>query len=964
MKVAESTLSFLREGMNRIFFAMLPLSLLVWMFVAVSAHSSQSINVEESHESINLLNTVEWTINSDKMQLSDIQGLTNWQKNFKPSQVGANQSLWGKVSLRFPSSNTSPYFFGIGNPLLDQVDIYVLDSKTRLLNTYLMGAERAFSQRFIKHRFFVALIEPGQEQVNVYFRIKHDGPLVFPIFLDKQSSMLLREEILLAVLGFISGGLTILSCYFLITYIFMRSPVRFWFSMLNAGFVLLFLNNSGIIGQVTGITAHTSGVTIVLIAGLLLSASKVTFRMLEKIPAKWRHVFYLLSAILLASLLVTDYQTQILLVLITLFFALSVLSVLAFFYFETDKKISNLLGILGASLVAISCVSQVGSAYFSILLSQTNMLLLYSAAMLGLLVVSIAIEAHEKVITHRQTLQQLNVINDLQRFYKLFRNSAEGLYTSTIDGKLISVNPAMCSLFGYDDEKQMLEAIDNASEFYANPDDRDLLLGEIHQHGKVIGKEIKGICRDGSEFWFSISGQIKVENNERYMFGSIFDITERKKSDMSLKFMATHDSLTGVFNRREFEKKLKVALKNATENGAALTVLYLDLDQFKVVNDTCGHKAGDLLINQLSRKLNKLVSAKGTLARLGGDEFGILLQNDNAQMAYLLANKILNAVAEFRFVWEDHIFTLGISIGQASWSEGVVSPEHLLSMADSACYMAKERGRNQVHTYSEDDEHVQRYESQLSWLSQINQAIDNHQFELYYQHYQSLTQHNTGHHYEILLRLKDAGGKLISPADFLPSAERYNLTAKIDKWVIENFFQWLALHPEHIQHLDQANINLSGHSLADKELKLFVLNAFEKHKIPYKKICFEITESMAILKMEETLEFIHTFQNLGCKFALDDFGSGFSSYNHLKNLPVQQLKIDGSFVKDILIDPIDLAMVKSIKDVAKAMGMETIAEFVESTDIMVELGKMGVDYAQGYGIAKPAPLTNFMPLNH
>jgi diguanylate cyclase (GGDEF)-like protein len=428
--------------------------------------------------------------------------------------------------------------------------------------------------------------------------------------------------------------------------------------------------------------------------------------------------------------------------------------------------------------------------------------------------------------------------------------------------------------------------------------------------------------------------------------------------------MATHDSLTGVFNRREFEKKLKTALKNATENGAALTVLYLDLDQFKVVNDTCGHKAGDLLINQLSRKLNKLVSAKGTLARLGGDEFGILLQNDNAQMAYLLANKILNAVAEFRFVWEDHIFTLGISIGQASWSEGVVSPEHLLSMADSACYMAKERGRNQVHTYSEDDEHVQRYESQLSWLSQINQAIDNHQFELYYQHYQSLTQHNTDHHYEILLRLKDAGGKLISPADFLPSAERYNLTAKIDKWVIENFFQWLALHPEHIQHLDQANINLSGHSLADKELKLFVLNAFEKHKIPYKKICFEITESMAILKMEETLEFIHTFQNLGCKFALDDFGSGFSSYNHLKNLPVQQLKIDGSFVKDILIDPIDLAMVKSIKDVAKAMGMETIAEFVESTDIMVELGKMGVDYAQGYGIAKPAPLTNFMPLNH
>jgi diguanylate cyclase (GGDEF)-like protein len=381
-----------------------------------------------------------------------------------------------------------------------------------------------------------------------------------------------------------------------------------------------------------------------------------------------------------------------------------------------------------------------------------------------------------------------------------------------------------------------------------------------------------------------------------------------------------------------------------------------------VVNDTCGHKAGDLLIKQLSQKLNSVVMDKGTLARLGGDEFGVLLEGDNAQMAYLIANKLLNAVQEFRFVWENRIFTLGISIGQVPWQSNITAPEQLLSIADSACYIAKERGRNQVHTYSSEDEHMQRYESEMLWVTHINHALQNDDFELYYQHYQALNKKDVGHHYEILLRMRDQEGNLVPPGAFLPAAERYNLTAKIDRWVIENYFNWLADNPQHMTKLSRVSINLSGHSLADKELKLFVLNAFEKYKIPYQKVCFEITESMAILKMDETLEFINTFHKLGCLFALDDFGSGFSSYNYLKNLPVDQVKIDGSFVKDILVDPIDMAMVSSIKDVAKAMRMETVAEFVESTEIMVALGKMGVDFAQGYGIAKPHTLNDFIAL--
>ncbi len=544
-------------------------------------------------------------------------------------------------------------------------------------------------------------------------------------------------------------------------------------------------------------------------------------------------------------------------------------------------------------------------------------------------------------------------------FMTFFRNSAEGLFSSTHDGQLVSVNPAMCSLFGYDNEKQMLQQVKNAAEFYANREDRDVLVGQLLSKGKAVNKEVKGVRKDQSEFWFSISVQMRDEKGNKLLFGSIVDITERKQSDISLKYMATHDSLTGVYNRRHFEGNLSELLNKRYHEDIRLTLLYLDLDQFKTVNDSCGHKAGDVLIKELSRKLNDVVMNKGMLGRMGGDEFAVMLAGDNADFGYTVANKLLNAVREYRFVWDNRMFTLGVSIGLVEYRDNMVSAEQLMSMADSACYLAKEQGRNQIHVYSSEDAQMQKYEADLDSISLINRALDESKFVLYYQHYQPLQQLKQGHHYELLLRIENEDGSLIPPASFLPAAERYNLSSKIDKWVLENYLHWLSQNPAHLAQLVRANINLSGLSLADEDMKLYFLNAFEKYGIPYEKICFEITESMAIVKMEETLEFIKTFHNLGCKFALDDFGIGFSSYEHLKKLPVDYVKIDGSFVRDILVDPIDMAMVCSMKDVAKAMGIWTVAEYVETKEIMAELGKIGVDYAQGYGVAKPQDLRQF-----
>lgn len=918
--------------------------------------------ITKNDEQTNLLKQFVWQVTEKNTQLSDVQNLPNWQTDYSPSLVTKDQTLWGKVSIAFDKPDEEYYFLTIGNPQLDYVSVFLLDEKDRILGSYLMGGNRDYSKRPIRHRLFIAPLNSQQQHITIFLRVKDDAPLVFPVHLEKQSTMVENEQLMMAIIGFISGGFALLACYFLLTYIFMRSPVRFWFALSTGVFLLLFLNINGLLGQLTGVTAYIANLNSALLGLLLLTAAKVTFAILEKVPTIGRYCFYSLGFTTLAMAFSVDSGQQI--VFATLSSAMSGLFILllAYFYHKKDKKVANLLCLLGLACIALSGLTQTGLFLLGIPISQYVSLWFTMAITLGVLLIALAIEAHERVLTNRHNMLQQITISDLQHFYELFRNSTEGLYTSNFDGQLISVNTAMCNLFGYADEADMLSGDRNTKQLYVNPQDRQVLLGEIHKNGKVTGKEIRGLRKDGSEFWFAISAQLKQENDQDYLFGSISDITERKQSNISLEYLATHDSLTGVYNRREFERRLQIGLLNAQHQFSDLTLLYMDLDQFKVVNDTCGHKAGDLLIKQLAQKLDAIVADKGILARLGGDEFGVLLEGDNAQMAYLIANKLLNTVQDFRFVWEKRIFSLGISIGHVPWQENITTPEQLLSMADSACYLAKERGRNQVHTYSTEDHHMLRFESEMTWVSHINYALQHAKFVLFYQHYQPLNQKTTGHHYEILLRMQDQDGNIISPGDFLPSAERYNLTAQIDRWVIENYFCWLAKNPEHKEQLQRVSINLSGHSLADKELKLFVLNAFEKHKIPYKKVCFEITESMAILRMDETLEFINTFQKLGCLFALDDFGSGFSSYNYLKNLPVDQVKIDGSFVKDILVDPIDMAMVNSINDIAKAMGIETVAEFVESTEIMIELGKMGVDYAQGYGIAKPQALKDFTAL--
>lgn len=432
------------------------------------------------------------------------------------------------------------------------------------------------------------------------------------------------------------------------------------------------------------------------------------------------------------------------------------------------------------------------------------------------------------------------------------------------------------------------------------------------------------------------------------------DVTHAQKMATQMTYQATHDALTGLINRHEFERRLKHALRTGKQDGTEHTLLYVDLDQFKIVNDTCGHIAGDELLKQLSGVLQTRLRRNDTLARLGGDEFGVLLESCPTKPALILADQLRQTVRDFRFIWEGRIFRLGASIGLVTFSDGEETITDILRMADSACFLAKDNGRNKIQLYTSEDEGLEKRRGEMGWVGRIHKALEEQRFVLYSQKILRLSDSSgNGSHYEMLLRMKDEDGMLVPPMAFIPAAERYGVMNQLDRWVISTAFaQYAKQHPSGTA-ASICFINLSGVSICDELLYEYMVEQFNLYQIPPGGICFEITESAAIANLTQAAVLIRKLKALGCRFSLDDFGSGMSSFNYLKHLPVDYLKIDGGFVKDMTEDPIDHAMVRAINNIGHVMHIETIAESVENDSILGALRKMGVDFAQGYGIERP-----------
>lgn len=426
-----------------------------------------------------------------------------------------------------------------------------------------------------------------------------------------------------------------------------------------------------------------------------------------------------------------------------------------------------------------------------------------------------------------------------------------------------------------------------------------------------------------------------------------------------LSYQASHDALTGLINRREFEHRVERAIRHAQIQSAAHALLYLDLDQFKLVNDTCGHAAGDELLRQISSLLLGSVRNRDTLSRLGGDEFGMLLDNCPLDKAIVIANNLLRTFEQFQFSWEQSCFTLGISIGVVPIDANTTGIASAMSAADSACYIAKESGRNQVQVAHLGDRRLQQRHGEMQWVSRLTRALDQDQFALYYQPIVPCADRTSrGNFIELLLRMIDDDGTVIAPRIFLPAAEKYNISPAIDRWVIEHAMQWLAENSGPDRLPVRVSINLSTQSIGNQEMLRFIIRNMDETGIEPDSIIFEVNETATITNIAAATSFMLTLRGCGFRFALDDFGSGIASFNYLKKLPVDYLKIDGHFVRDILSDPVDYAMVRSINELGQLLDKRTIAAFVETMEVANELRSIGIDFMQGHAFGKPEPLAN------
>jgi diguanylate cyclase (GGDEF)-like protein/PAS domain S-box-containing protein len=550
-----------------------------------------------------------------------------------------------------------------------------------------------------------------------------------------------------------------------------------------------------------------------------------------------------------------------------------------------------------------------------------------------------------------------------QRFRALYDDTPSMFFTLDGEGTILSVNAFGANYLGYE-----VGDLCWTSFLHLYPEDqRPHVLRNLE--AALTDKEVRRweackVSKNGTPVWVRVTTRhVATGRNGGVLLVVCEDVSEVHTLSEELSYQSTHDTLTRLLNWKEFERRLASVLRRTRNEPMESALCFLDLDRFRVINDSCGHRAGDELLRQIAILLQQHVRTGDTLSRLGGDEFALLMEGCSIDDARKVAAKLHESIEQFRFVWEGQTMSIAVTIGVVAINEFSRSVEQVMSAADSACYTAKKEGRNRYKVYREDDAVIARHQGEIQWVGRIQRALEERRFVLYYQPILPVDRSSRRRsHGEILLRMMGEDGQIILPGAFMPAAERYHLISRIDQWVVRESLRWLGEHPLLLEASEFWAINLSGQSLGSPGMLEFIIEQMEVSAVPAEKLCFEVTETSAIANFARAGDFIERLRERGCRFALDDFGTGVSSLAYLKILPVDLIKIDGMFIRDIARDDVDAVSVRSIAEIAHASGKLTVAEFVETEEIDGKLKALGIDFAQGFYHGKPRPLADLASL--
>ncbi|VXC85627.1 Diguanylate cyclase (GGDEF) domain-containing protein [Pseudomonas sp. 8Z] len=868
------------------------------------------------------------------------------------AHIGYSSSTWWHaLRLQLPAGESVKLI--LATPLLDSAQVWLL-SNEGMIGPLRSGSSLPFDERGQPYPHLMLDLPPLDATPHtLLIRTQSHASLDLPLQLISSTSSqhLIAHSWLLN--GLLIGALLGLTAFYLIRFSTLREAQLAYFclaALCVAAFTIGMYNAAGLLAdsdaQRSELLIQLPMVGILIFSTLFLSHSLrlPTQRLRWLNPA----LFAIILLVCVGGHLTAHPQTYRLLNLLILATGLYQLTLLLLAVHLRRTCARSFLLCWGPALPLMLLIPLNREGLIS-LPSDLQALYAFLPSVSMLMFGTLLDKKHER--TRRALLStQTRAIDNLEQYQALFRHSSEGIMRCNHAGQLLEANPSLCRMLGENSTQLLTKQL---PELLGEVTWTELLTG-LENSGGAISRECQLRDINGQQRWVYLS--LHQQPTQDSIVGIIVDLNERHTLEERLQHLATHDALTGLYNRRELERLLSSTLNGETSPPFS-HLLCLSLDRFKLVNDLCGHLAGDQLLKQLAKQLQRSLPEHAELARIGGDEFAILLREPNDAAAQQQAELLRRNVEQFVFTWQNRPFRLHASIGLLTLAPDMPDWETALNWANNAAQQAKHQGRNRVHQFNPADGALLDHQRQLQWITRLRDATEHDHFELFQQAVTPLQKNTQGLHYEVLLRYRDPkSGERISPGQFLDAAARYGFLGAIDRWVIEHLCAWLANNPRHLANLVQVNVNLSAESLLDKSFHTLLNDVLQRHNLPASKLCIEVTEMVALGELGVSAKWIKELRSQGLKVALDDFGSGFASYAYLRHLPLDILKIDGSFIRDIDQDPINQAMVGSMQQIATQLGLSTVAEFVETQQSMNCLHRLGIDYAQGYHIGKPQPL--------